>query len=56
MGKPDHEPSYDLYKVDDINVYLILGSKAYRNEINIYLRRFLWFKSLEVEGLIVKQI
>jgi len=56
MGKPSHEPSYDLYKVDDINIYLILGSKAYNNEINISLKKFLWFKNLEVEGLIINQL
>lgn len=51
LGKPDNADRYDLYNIDDINVYVRKDIQARKNELRILLRKFLWVKELDVEGM-----
>lgn len=50
MGKPKDLKDFKSYEVEDVNVY-IKETLAKKGEIRISLSRFLWLKSLEIEGL-----
>ncbi|NLK44514.1 MAG: hypothetical protein GX300_08990 [Tissierellia bacterium] len=51
MGKPSHEDSFNHYKVGDISVYVLKWLNARDDEIRIHLSKFLWTKSLYVDGI-----
>ena len=51
LGKPQKEDHYDIYNVDDINVFISKTAKVRNNEIHIFMRKFLWVKELAVDGL-----
>jgi len=51
MGKPTYEDSFNLYKVGDINVYVLKWLRTRDEEIRITLSRFLWTKYLYVDGI-----
>jgi hypothetical protein len=51
LGKPDRDESFDLYEVNEINVYLKKGIKIRNDQILIFLKKFLWIKDLAVDGL-----
>lgn len=50
LGKLDREKDFKLYNVDDIKVYIASGLIE-GESVKIYLSKFLWMKSLKVEGL-----
>lgn len=50
MGKPKNEKDFKSYKVNDINVYMAKNLMG-NHKVNITLSKFLWLKSLQVEGL-----
>lgn len=51
LGKQDKGNNFKLYKVDDISVYIASSIKE-KGNVNIYLKKFLWVKSLKVDGLV----
>lgn len=53
MGKPLNEKSFNLHKVGDIDVYILNGVKVHDKGLRISLNKFLWMKSLHVDGLII---
>lgn len=53
MGKPLNEKSFNLYKIGDINVYVLAGVKVRDKGLRISFSKFLWMKSLNVDGLVV---
>ena len=53
MGRPYNIDTFDNYKVDNIDVYIQKGIIARHNEINIGLNKFIIFKSLNVDGIIL---
>lgn len=52
MGKPVDEKTFGLFKTGEFNVYVLNGVKLSENGIKITLSKFLWMKTLNVEGLI----
>ena len=53
MGKPLNEGSFKLYKIGDINVYVLAGLKVRDKGLRISFSNFLWMKNLNVDGLIL---
>jgi len=51
MGKPLQEDAFNLYKVGDINVYVLKWLRIRDNEIRISLSKFLWINTLNVDGI-----
>jgi hypothetical protein len=51
LGKPQNTENYDLYKADNIGVYIKKGIQASNNEMHVYMKKFLWVKELEVDGM-----
>lgn len=51
MGRPSNINSFELYKVGDIDVYVLSGVRVRNNEIKVGLSKFLWVKSLYADGL-----
>lgn len=51
FGEPVEESSYNLYKIDSVNIYVIKGLELKRDSIEIKLSNFLGiFKNLEAYG------
>lgn len=53
MGEPFEISSYNHYNVGDINVYIPEKIKARNDKISIGYSKFLWLKSLTVDGIIL---
>jgi hypothetical protein len=51
LGKPQSEENFDFYKFDDISVYIKKAMQIKNNGIHIFLRKLLWIKELEVDGI-----
>ncbi|MGH4120151.1 CC/Se motif family (seleno)protein [Clostridium sp.] len=51
LGKPALVDDYDMYKVDDISVFLIKNTQIRNEKLHIFMRKFLWIKNLEVDGI-----
>jgi hypothetical protein len=51
LGKPTKEDNYDKYTVDDISVFVSKNIQVQNNKLHIFLRKFLWIKELEVDGI-----
>lgn len=51
MGKPERPDLFNKHRVDDIDIYLFNNLDAIGNKLRIKLRKFLWTKSLKIEGL-----
>ncbi len=53
MGKPEQEDAFTLYKVGDIDAYIYKGVGARDKELKIKYSKFLWSKSLTVDGVLI---
>ena len=51
LGKPLEVENYDMYTVDDINIFVIKNIQVKNNKLHIFLRKFLWIKELAVDGI-----
>jgi len=51
LGKPQNDENFDIQKVDDINVYIRKGMQIEDSGIHIFMRKLLWIKELEVDGI-----
>ncbi|MBU5310833.1 hypothetical protein KQI38_02220 [Tissierella carlieri] len=53
MGKPYNESSFNMYKIEDINVYVSPSIRVRNNKLKISFSKFFWIKSLNVDGIIL---
>lgn len=51
LGKLEKTENYDLYNVDDITVYVRKDTESKKNELRIYMKKFLWTKEIVVDGM-----
>lgn len=53
LGKPQphYEEKFDLYKIDDISVYIRKQTQVDNNGIHIFTRSFFGIKELVVDGI-----
>lgn len=53
MGKPYNESSFNIYKIEDVNVYVSPNIRARNDQLKIGLSKLFWVKSLNVDGIII---
>ena len=53
MGKPLDENSFVHYVSGDINVYMPGRIRARNDKLSITFNKFLWMKSINVDGIIL---
>jgi hypothetical protein len=51
LGKPPIADNYDMYKAYDISVFVRKNTRIRNEKLHIFLRKFLWVKELEVDGI-----
>ncbi len=51
MGIPKDPKLFNLYKLDDIDVYIRKGIKAKKDKIEISMSKLFWMERLEVDGI-----
>lgn len=53
MGKPSKLETFDLYNVDNIDVYVKRGTRSRNNTLKVFIKRILFIKSIEVDGMLI---
>jgi hypothetical protein len=43
----------DLYYAGDLNIYVRKGIRTRNDLLRIFMRKFLWVQTIEVDGMIV---
>lgn len=51
LGKPEKADRFDFYTVNEINVYLRKDIKSQKDELHIFIKKFLWIEDLAVDGM-----
>lgn len=53
MDKPELPQNFSQYNIDGINIYVAQTIKPHRTGIKIYLKKILWIKDLDVDGVYI---
>lgn len=53
MGKPPRPETFDLYNVDNIDVYVHKYTRAQNDTLRVFIRKFLFFEDIEVDGMLI---
>ena len=51
LGKLERADNYDLYNIDDLSVYVRKDTRTIKDELRIFMKKFLWAKDLAVDGM-----
>ncbi|MGE5632004.1 MAG: hypothetical protein ACM3TR_13040 [Caulobacteraceae bacterium] len=53
LGTPDMPEAFDLYYAGDLNIYIRKGIRARNDLLRIFMRKFFWVQTIEVDGMMI---